>query len=659
MGNKTSMRSNNQQKTSGYVLLMYQQLISRDFNDKISMIAAKKYPNNLEKAVNFILNSQSKLICKGDEECVPLNRLIKMLKYYKAQTVDDNEKIDAYFNENKKFIINDYHHILDCHLNEDKISTLESNNNFECIYNILINDKNNLNCDISKCIIYERNTRDRNINDDNKDINVAMDILDSIHSYFIHSVDTGVRYFISNHEDDEKKTERIDNYFDSEICMLRERLSKRNGIIGLNRIKQKFMTQTTINKQKIENKDEDEENAEDNETDNDYNFGLRFNYYKGKKSWWGDYKKLSAKYANLKEELLKNKINKIGIVAFNNTLQKAQTFKNQSKFVKNIKCTYDDYSYYGIKHRSLLSLHHVLSVILYCDLDNLSFNFSSTFRKIESDKSNDDILTRNKEFGNWTKHLIEVVNCFGEKMNETKINVLYHGISFMYLNKFVPCFNGPTSTTTKLSVSYRFAQQHNGIILELTKANGWPGNDLRYFNCSPFSSFANEDERLFITPAYSKCLQIIGIRNIARDQKYDKFIQALTTLQRIIRDGDFMLLEDKLIEMEIIHSINDLFSNYLNPNNDHAIPNYVATSFKKYTQTITTITMFMHKVNKCILWSSPLIFITDDKQIKYKMINEVFKNVTKIKIYYYEQFGINFASLLSEIKEMPQSKLTW
>ena len=41
------------------VLLMYQQLITRDFDDTISMKAAAKHPNDMQKAVDFILNSQA------------------------------------------------------------------------------------------------------------------------------------------------------------------------------------------------------------------------------------------------------------------------------------------------------------------------------------------------------------------------------------------------------------------------------------------------------------------------------------------------------------------------------------------------------------------------------------------------------------------------
>ena len=73
---------------------------------------------------------------------------------------------------------------------------------------------------------------------------------------------------------------------------------------------------------------------------------------------------------------------------------------------------------------------------------------------MDHDKTIQDTLQRNLEFGNWTKYLIEAVNCFGTRIKDTKINVFYHGISFVYLNRFISVFNAPTSTTTKLSVAY-------------------------------------------------------------------------------------------------------------------------------------------------------------------------------------------------------------
>ena len=94
----------------------------------------------------------------------------------------------------KRYIIHDYHHIVDCHFNEDKLSTSESNENFAYIYNILVDDANGLKCDVSKCIMYKRNHRDRNNSVSNKETNVAMDILYSIHCYLMHSLDVGFRF---------------------------------------------------------------------------------------------------------------------------------------------------------------------------------------------------------------------------------------------------------------------------------------------------------------------------------------------------------------------------------------------------------------------------------------------------------------------------------
>ena len=47
-------------KSWSKILITYRELISRDFEDAISLIAAKKYPNNLQKAVDYILENNQK-----------------------------------------------------------------------------------------------------------------------------------------------------------------------------------------------------------------------------------------------------------------------------------------------------------------------------------------------------------------------------------------------------------------------------------------------------------------------------------------------------------------------------------------------------------------------------------------------------------------------
>eukprot|EP01084_Bolivina_argentea_P077589 140783_1 len=168
-------------------------------------------------------------------------------------------------------------------------------------------------------------------------------------------------------------------------------------------------------------------------------------------------------------------------------MQKAKSWRICSNQIKSIKCIYDGYnSMYGIKRGESMRLTHILSIILYTDYDTLSYNFSCTFRGLKG---------CNKEYGNWSKYLIEAVNCYGTPMCKSSVKVLYHGVSFMYFNKFIAKFNSPTSTTTKLQVATIFAK-NNGVILDLVTHDG----NLRYFNCSFLSSFPNEEERLFIQP---------------------------------------------------------------------------------------------------------------------------------------------------------------
>eukprot|EP01084_Bolivina_argentea_P308631 533728_1 len=168
MGCKSSKEhSDNVQEN---VLKTYQQLINKGFDNKISMTAATKYPTNLQKAIQYIhLDQKDKphqqqqqqradsqnsdvidtlaymkmdiSICDGViSHCSHLKRLMKALIFHKTNH-DNNENIQIFFNQNQNTIIDDYHHLLDQHLNEDNLSKIKSDKQFQEIYNILI-DKN-------------------------------------------------------------------------------------------------------------------------------------------------------------------------------------------------------------------------------------------------------------------------------------------------------------------------------------------------------------------------------------------------------------------------------------------------------------------------------------------------------------------------------------
>lgn len=113
-----------------------------------------------------------------------------------------------------KIVVTIYH-ILNDHRNEDKMSAQQSQAQFKWIYdqlhNIEDNSKiNNVSCDIGNCKAYARNNREgekQNIDCNDSNVLVKIHIMDTIHYYFIHSVDIGYRIVQQPYEDTEEYLE--------------------------------------------------------------------------------------------------------------------------------------------------------------------------------------------------------------------------------------------------------------------------------------------------------------------------------------------------------------------------------------------------------------------------------------------------------------------
>eukprot|EP01084_Bolivina_argentea_P132642 234091_1 len=193
-------------KSSDDYLATYSQLINMGFPNTSSLDAANRFPHNINEAINYISQNvsnnnitsdqqqESKInrkidnddtkndtsnvneketviltnyVCDGNEitECVALQRIISVLKYYKSHNKqnkgNNNTALFKYLEDHKKYLINDYHHILEMHLNEDTINQNETNKQFELIYKQIIQHNNNLTCNINECEIYLRNNRER------------------------------------------------------------------------------------------------------------------------------------------------------------------------------------------------------------------------------------------------------------------------------------------------------------------------------------------------------------------------------------------------------------------------------------------------------------------------------------------------------------------
>ena len=215
-------------------LQIYSKLINMGFEDEYALQSAQKY-NDIQDAVEYIIHNSTDpkhsvedaidiehenissiqgQFCDVESvmNCIALKRLISLLKIYDDKHSKYDE-IDNYLQKYNTYLISDFHHILDMHLNEDRISAIESNNQFGIIYKQMT-EMNDLSCDIENCKIYSRNNRQREtMNIDCGDNKLAMfiDIIDSIHCYFLHSIDCGYRIIQRLAVMDEQKNIEMDS----------------------------------------------------------------------------------------------------------------------------------------------------------------------------------------------------------------------------------------------------------------------------------------------------------------------------------------------------------------------------------------------------------------------------------------------------------------
>eukprot|EP01084_Bolivina_argentea_P023055 42933_1 len=461
MGNKVSpakakvAQPSSKQETN--TLNMYQDLINMGFNETIAMKAAKKFPNDLNQAIDCIGKSNTKITkeinidnahnddedqkneydilddadnqhksiqydhtCSDIQTCEALNRLIIALQFhqmYKTKEKDHIDKICEYFMTNKHYIINDYHHILQYHLNEDHMSQQYQHKEFKLIHDRITQKNNNLTCDVNKCGAYIRNNRQREhdwkdkgnkIND--KSVLSYINVLDSIHCHFLHSIDVGYRIIeeLATDENNNDNMNDVNICSDNQLFILKSYLeSKRKklqNIRGTDRIQNnKFMTQlsttnkinsNSVNEHKIQQNEDDKENENKNnesvgtiheyltelkstfdtikhkpkkkkkKPEPDYSFGIRYDYWGHGDECGFDCKYVKPKYNCLKDELMKNTIYCLDMNVFYDVYEKGKDLMNTSHIIKSLLCEYNHKKYgYKINIGTPLTLNHILSVL--------------------------------------------------------------------------------------------------------------------------------------------------------------------------------------------------------------------------------------------------------------------------------------------------------
>ena len=113
---------------------------------------------------------------------------------------------------------------------------------------------------------------------------------------------------------------------------------------------------------------------------------------------------VEKKYANYKQELLQH----LSIYQYEMCAAKANMYIGSERakecyFKPNIEM--ELMISRGIKLGAFILMHHLLSIIVYCDLDIYSRQFSETFRKLQSQKHSNPSNSAMQNFGGNQNHL--------------------------------------------------------------------------------------------------------------------------------------------------------------------------------------------------------------------------------------------------------------
>lgn len=340
--------------------------------------------------------------------------------------------------------------------------------------------------------------------------------------------------------------------------------------------------------------------------------------------FWSELSDHGPKYSKLKEEITQNVIYRVSLSAFDKAYQKALYLLNHSEVIRKMKSvsfSYNNAGYkYGIDGATPMDLTHILAVVLYTEFscnfvsfdnvtthhgivggdgmiwnmfrfDTLAFHLKGTFKRLSFIESHQKLLSRNAEYYHWSKTLIESVNCFGMTVEETETNVFYHGATSNGFDALRLKLNCPISTTSRLHVEQLYARE-DGIILSLSMGQEVADRALRFLDCTLFSSWPFEQERLFMSPPAALVLNLQSVYHMASSRDYRPYLDAMRRLEEVVQginvrgtvtesDLKFMTM---LMEMEP-------------DGNGNKVPFYVMQSFQLWTASKKKVVLDIGRLN--------------------------------------------------------------
>ena len=156
--------------------------------------------------------------------------------------------------------------------------------------------------------------------------------------------------------------------------------------------------------------------------------------------------------------MLHNDLHEIDIYVWNLQHQNAIDKKMYDERVKDLRSNAEFEYIYEIQSNIVITMNHLLSILFYCNTDELQNKFSQTYRRLtEIQESDSKFKARHSHFYHFGKLLRETVEVFGNIMVDEDLT-LYHGISQpLFFIKMIAKFFSPTSTTLDRAIAANFA----------------------------------------------------------------------------------------------------------------------------------------------------------------------------------------------------------
>eukprot|EP01084_Bolivina_argentea_P157566 274558_1 len=219
-------------------------------------------------------------------------------------------------------------------------------------------------------------------------------------------------------------------------------------------------------------------------------------------------------------------------------VEKCRYYFNSDK-CKEMKCIEKgDKLHYEIKENASVEADHLQALVLYTDFTALCTHFSSTFRGKNWSEPIKSIRKRHEKYYHIAKKLTELIQYYGNSGNGVWVKdneyvnkesgPFYCGMSaVLNLSDFAIRLNGPTSTSTQLSIAIRFSGS-SGCTLQLNNTTIFDGAHEVFCDASWISNYPEEDERIFSHGRWRLQIQSVRIYHRATDiwNNYHKFMRA-------------------------------------------------------------------------------------------------------------------------------------